>query len=249
MTTPRGDWQKTVQTDFDDVYYGKVGINDEEVDKLLKHHIKEAVKTLKDVYKNVWDVFRPNEKMAIIVAYFNCNGVVGNNTNFQEHMTGYARTGDKEYLLKAVEELKARSNKDKLPGIAVRREAEAALLNSTECPFYVFGNEKHFPNLRDAVYAEKTRIPSSVTKGELASDADEFFVWRTKLDGKVRESHLIREGLIFRRGRAGMDMPGEAFGCRCWKEALPKRFSVREHKAMFFHLRYSARTCCVSAEY
>ena len=107
-----------------------------------------------------WDVFKSNERMMIEDAYFNGPGLVRKSTHFAANMIEYAKTGQEEFLKKAVYEIEKRSNKDKDPGIQNRRDAQGALLNPTLCPLYSKPGEPSLPPTAqmDAVL-EETVIP------------------------------------------------------------------------------------------
>ncbi len=46
---------------------------------------------------------------------------------------------------------------------------------------------------------------------------DSKFIWRTKKDDRVRDSHRLKEGKIFYWYKAEI-LPGSEFGCRCYAE-------------------------------
>lgn len=65
--------------------------------------------------------------------------------------------------------------------------------------------------------------PNPRLSGILADDMDknpeDYYIWRTKGDDKVRSAHAAREGLIFNKHippEGGN--PGEDYNCRCWAE-------------------------------
>lgn len=48
------------------------------------------------------------------------------------------------------------------------------------------------------------------------------YIWRAKKDGRTRESHLEKDGKIFKISDGGL-LPGEDYGCRCWAEPVMKK--------------------------
>ena len=226
----RGEWDKVLSTSFDAVYHGKTKLKPEEVDRLFFHSIDIRIKRLQDEYKGSWDKLRPNEQMAILSAYFNGPGTVQSGTKFHKHITAYVATGDTEYLRKAYNELRHNTNKE--GDKQERRNAESTLLDSTQCPFYVFGPDKHFLYIKKPVSIEETIIPRGMPCPD-SQKFPEFFVWRTQLDSKVRFEHWRREGLIYRMDNVPDNkMPGCDYGCRCWAEPVPDVVSVIENRSI-----------------
>ena len=72
--------------------------------------------------------------------------------------------------------------------------------------------------------------PNPRLKDILADDMDknpqDYYIWRTKRDNRVRDKHAEREGKIFNRHippEGGN--PGEDYNCRCWAEPYkPERY-------------------------
>ncbi|HBN23114.1 MAG TPA: hypothetical protein DD412_07740 [Holosporales bacterium] len=69
----------------------------------------------------------------------------------------------------------------------------------------------------------------------------EYFIWRTEMDAKVRESHLKLEGKVFRKGSSLVSMPGADYNCRCQAEEVPDHVLIidqdTEKKAFNLYLR------------
>jgi len=133
------EWEKIFgnKYNFEDLKTGIGKITEEDQKILYEHSVKTRTKEVENLYKNVWDKLRANEKMTIMSLYFNgSSSLVGKDTKFHKNIHEYVRTSDKQYLLKAVHEVEFHSNKDNSQGIAKRRTCEAFLLNSTKSSFY-----------------------------------------------------------------------------------------------------------------
>ncbi|MCP5105685.1 MAG: hypothetical protein GY950_20020, partial [bacterium] len=65
-------------------------------------------------------------------------------------------------------------------------------------------------------------LPDSLRGDKDEDEAEEFYIWRTRRDSKVRSVHADREGKLFRWDDPQEGgHPGEDFGCRCRAEAVP----------------------------
>ena len=218
------------EVSFDDAKEGKIELTEEQIDRLFDKTIEVRLRKLRGIYGNSWNKFRPNERLSIISAFFNCEALVNGSSQFSKHMKLYAETHDPEYLKAAVKELRENSNGGDID-LQSRRDAEATLLNSLNCPFYVAGTERHLPEELPIVYAEKTRIPRGLVTTEPNQNED-YFIWRTKMDDKVRASHIIKEGMIFRKDRN--ERPKGEANCRCYEEAIPDIIEdIAQHKSYF----------------
>ena len=73
------------------------------------------------------------------------------------------------------------------------------------------------PQMRERVSAEverqQTHLRQRLDKERQQSIGITQYRWLTQGDDKVRESHAMKDGQIFRWGEG--EMPGQAFGCRC----------------------------------
>ncbi len=71
------------------------------------------------------------------------------------------------------------------------------MLDSTEAPFYSKPNSPLIPNNIMKIIAGKTIVPIDIGRYSPKDTASDYFIWRTKLDGKVRSEHLKNEGKLF----------------------------------------------------
>jgi len=174
----------------------------------------------------------------------------------------YIAHNDEKYLKQAIHEVTNRSNPNNESGIQNRRDAEGALLSSHLCEFYTKPNQKPDAKEITIVKLNKTIIPLPSDPKFLIISAEDshngipykvplekphphYYVWRTQMDGKVRKSHLQREGKVFHIDDKKVNHPGkgcgEDAGCRCDAEALPARTiieeEITEEKAFEIYLR------------
>ncbi|MEE6207293.1 MAG: phage minor head protein [Alphaproteobacteria bacterium] len=89
--------------------------------------------------------------------------------------------------------------------------------------YYVDPRYDKDDDARRQIDVESENSPNPRLSDILANDMDEnpqdYYIWRTKGDDKVRGAHAEREGKIFNRHvppEGGN--PGEDYNCRCWAE-------------------------------
>lgn len=214
------------------VYDGEVNLTDDQVDKIFRESIRVRLVQLRQIYGSDWDKLRANERMAIISLYFNHPSLAKDGTNFREHIRKYIEASDVQHLKAAVKEVREKSNKDKDVGQQNRRDAEAELLSSHKCPAYTKPHESP-----DAVKIREAHLNDTIMPincDPLCSEQGvnaEYFVWRTRMDHKVRENHLQNEGKIFRRDNPTGFLPGETHNCRCQAEDVPDEVHVHDDEA------------------
>lgn len=216
---------------MDKVYYGKENIEDAQVDILLEECLKERNIKLHDLYGEDWNKLKVNEKIAISSLYFNLPTLVDESTRFMQHIKNYIKTNDPKYLKQAVDEVVNKSNRENHPGIQNRRNAEGALLASYKSPTYTKPNE--YPDSVKIKVAKinKTIIPLQNGKVPIKGMNSEYFIWRTKMDYKVRNDHALFEGRIFRKDNPPGYMPGKQHNCRCHIEEVPDYIIVDDEVA------------------
>ncbi len=80
----RAEWDKILgdEVSFDDVYSGSTLINNQQLKRLLKYSVDPREAELAKSYKEVWGKLRPNEKIAVLSAYYNGPRLVKTNTRF-----------------------------------------------------------------------------------------------------------------------------------------------------------------------
>ena len=81
---------------------------------------------------------------------------------------------------------------------------------------------ENFSDMKEiGVESENSPNPKikAILDDDMHKNPDDYYVWRTKKDDKVRDSHREREGKVFNRHvppEGGH--PGEDHNCRCWAE-------------------------------
>lgn len=222
----RAEWEKIFgdELDFDKVYRGKK-IEPDQILRLLKYSVDPREKELARRYGDVWTCLRPNEKIAILSAYYNGPGLVSEKTKFFANLKKYTNTDDPKYLQEAVIELGERSGKN--PELISRRKLEARLLDSTKSPFYIEPNSNITMNFPIKVIPGKTRIPRDIEQYVPIVKDSEFVIWRTKLDNKVRVEHMRMEGKIYHRDEA-QRIKDNSFGCRCYLDDVPNNLLIMD---------------------
>ena len=209
------------------IYYGKAKLTDEQVDIIFKDCVDERLVELHKIYGSDWDKLRINEQITILSLYFNHRKLVGGHTNFRKHIKNYIKTNNEIHLRRAVEEVVKKSNPNKNVGIQNRRDAEGALLASYNSLTYTKPNE--FP---DVVKVKIAAINDTIIPLNDDSPIDginsAYFIWRTKMDEKVREEHMLLEGKIFRKNDPPKYMPGTMHNCRCHDEEVPDYVLIKD---------------------
>ena len=60
---------------------------------------------------------------------------------------------------------------------------------------------------------------NSILADDMAKNPNDYYIWRTRQDDKVRGKHAEREGKIFNKHIPPVGgNPGEDYNCRCWAE-------------------------------
>lgn len=222
------------------VYYGKAKLTDEQVGIIFKDRLNRQLKTLKAIYGSSWDKLRANERMCIHSLYFNKPTLANSKSNLMKNIKKYIETNDEKFLRLAIKEVTERSNPAKVDGIQNRRNAEGALLASYESPAYTKPWESPDARQIEAANLNDTIMPlSSSKKRNTGGRNADYFIWRTKMDNKVRADHMLLEGKIFRK--EGDLFPGSLNNCRCHTEEVPDHILIKDHvaesKAFTLYLR------------
>ncbi len=192
----------------------------------MSHNLKVRDKELNKIYGGSWNKLRANEKAAISSAYFNSPKTVGKGTRFHKNIMAYTETGDKKYLLAAVDELRHKSNPK--GNLQDRRNGEADLLNSTHAPVYSPPNRPLIPQGKIKIIAGETVVPIGLSDHYPTVPNSEYYIWRTALDHKVRATHQAKEGRVFKRGIG--EKPGDSYNCRCHEEEITINLEILEQE-------------------
>ena len=156
--------------------------------------------------------------------------LAGRHTNFRKLMNLYTKTSDPKYLEEALEEVLHRSNKEQNIGLQNRRNTQAEMLNSFKVPLYSKPNEDLVPNKPITAKIGETIIPKNYSVGKEINPkyVNDFYIWRTQGDSKVRNSHSFKEGKIF--GINDTNFPGKDYNCRCFAEPIPVGITILAEK-------------------
>ena len=67
----------------------------------------------------------------------------------------------------------------------------------------------------------------SIIADDMVKNPNDYYIWRTRKDDKVRGKHAEREGKIFNKHIPPVGgNPGEDYNCRCWAEPYkPERYN------------------------
>ena len=67
---------------------------------------------------------------------------------------------------------------------------------------------------------------NSILTDDMKKNPENYYIWRTKKDSKVRGAHAAREGMIFNKHiPPDGGHPGEDYNCRCWAEPFePEKY-------------------------
>jgi len=223
------------------VYKGEANLTDEQVDIIFKESIRVRLVELHKIYGSDWNKLRANERIAIHSLYFNNPSLARANTNFRKHIKNYIETNDTKHLELAYKEVRERSNPGNHVGIQNRRNIESGILASHESPTYTKPNESpDSVKLKRAIIG-KTVVPLN-NDTPVQGVNSKYFIWRTKMDNKVRKDHVLHEGKVFSKDSPpGGHMPGTVYNCRCSVEEVPDYIIVEEEitesKAFELYLR------------
>lgn len=219
----RREWEQVFHgtVSFDDVYFGRTQITDEQALSLLQFSVNIRKKEVANMYGSTWNKLPGNMRIAIISAYYNGPVLVKPGTRFFKNIELYANTGDDKYLNNAVIELRNYSGKTS------RRKYEALLLDSRQAPFYRKPNESPLPAKPLKVVVGETRLPRNVDRLFPQLTNSEFIIWRTRLDDKVRKKHIEREGKVY---HVSMLSSLDDYGCRCSKVPVTNNLLIVNKK-------------------
>ena len=136
-TEARLEWQGAFPegaVDFDAVYGGTHVLSEAHMQHLFGYGLARREAQLREAYGGAWSALRANERLATESAYYNGACLVDASTRYYAALTRYALTQDRHFLDEAVLELRERSNRRGIPGLANRRISEALLLDHRTMP-------------------------------------------------------------------------------------------------------------------
>lgn len=223
------------------VYEGKKNLTDEQVALVFKECIYEHLVKIREDYGSDWDKLRANERICIHSLYFNNPRLVNWKSNFRKNIRKYVETNDEKYLRLAVKEVSEKSNPKNSKGIQNRRDAEGILLASYDCPTFTKPCDDPASRFPKIVHLNDTVMPLGLRGTSQRQANAEYFIWRTRMDAKVRGDHLNREGKVFCKNDPDTFLLGTDYNCRCQSEEVPDHLIIMdqdiEQKAFDFYLR------------
>lgn len=115
------------------------------------------------------------------------------------------------------------------------------MLASYQSPTYTKPRESPDAVKLKVAIINKTIVPLNSGNQSISEHNSEYFIWRTKMDQKVRADHVLLEGKVFRKDSPPEYMPGTTHNCRCYAEEVPDYILVNDevakHKAFVLYLR------------
>ncbi len=237
-------WKDAIgsEVDFNAAKIGEISIT-EEYDQVRSSKLCE----LQNIYGPEWFKLKPNEQAMIEDLYYNGGtGLVGKRTRFYKHIVDYANNGNPDKLTSVITEVVEHSisledpkNPNILAGLQKRRNFQAALGDSNKCPIYLKpGETVESQNMKLVAVVGFTTTPRK--HGNLKNNStksDRYYIWCSKLDEKVRKSHLENEGRIFDINNPPVTAnPGDNYNCRCKADFyIPDYIDVQEIFRKYHH--------------
>lgn len=234
----RNEWNNIFKRalSFDAAKNGEIEITKEQARALKKFGVGLREKELAKIYAPYWDKMRLNERAILTDLYYQQPKLADDNTRFYVNLKEYYRTGNPDYFELAITEVKLHSSYSKNPieriGLQNRNNIRAIILDSRVSPLYSNPRDELIPeDKKIRITLGETIIPREVSaKFPKTSDIGDYYIWRTRIDDKVRSSHAEHEGRVFRHD-AQMMHPGEDYNCRCYKERLSINAEIIEQKS------------------
>lgn len=234
----RKEWEEVFgQTlSFDKAIKGAIKLNKKQAIMLKKHSIYSRENELKKIYSPYWDKMRLNEKAILTDMYYQTPKLAKGNTRFARYIKEYYRTNNERFLDLATKEIQFYSSYSKNPkekiGLQNRNDIRAIIFDSRKCPLYSKPYDKLIPQSKKiSVLPEETIIPKEISMIFTETNYwDNYYIWRTLNDSKVRPAHREFEGKVFYHANNNMNHPGEDYGCRCYRQKLPINVAVIENR-------------------
>lgn len=225
----RNEWDdvfKNYNLSFDEAKKGNLAITTDQALMLKKHGIQKRERELEKIYAPYWHQMRLNERAILTDMYYQLPALVGQKTKIAKFMKEYYKTNKIIYFDMAVVEIKEHSSFSKNPadkaGLQNRNNIRAIIFDSRDCPLYSMPHDELIPVSKQIkVTLGETIIPREVSDNfPKSNNHGDYYIWRTRMDDKVRSTHKEFEGKVFRH-EDDMNHPTEEYGCRCYKQKLP----------------------------
>jgi GH24 family phage-related lysozyme (muramidase) len=234
----RREWNEIFEglISFDDAKSGKIQITEEQGRMLKRYGVEKREKELSEIYSSCWDKMRLNERAILTDLYYQAPSLANGKTRISNHIEEYYRTGVEDYLQLAVTEVQLYSSHSPDPatriGLQNRNNIRAIILDSRKSPLYSNPKDELIPEIKKIeIIPGKTVISREISdKFPKSNNHGDYYIWRTKMDGKVRASHQELEGKVFKYEDKNMKHPEEDPGCRCKAERLPIHAKIIEEE-------------------
>ncbi|MFK7968533.1 MAG: phage minor head protein [Rickettsiaceae bacterium] len=237
----RDEWNQIFKgsISFDSAKKGDIELTKEQARMLKRYRIAIREKELAKIYDPYWRKLRANEKAIITDLYYQSPKLAGNNTRFSKYLKDYYKTNDMYYLELATIEIKEHSSSSKNPldriGLQNRNNIRAIIFDSRDCPLYSKPYDTLIPkNKQIQVIPGEPIISKEIsTKFPESNSWGDYYIWRTRMDDKVRSGHKELEGRVFKH-EDNMMHPNDDYGCRCYKQKLPIHAEIIEKESKSF---------------
>lgn len=234
----RNEWNEIFggSISFDDAKSGKIDITEEQGRMLKRYGVAKREQELARIYAPYWHEMRLNERAILTDLYYQAPSLANEKTRISNHIEEYYRTGVEDYLQLAVTEVELYSSHSTDPatriGLQNRNNIRAIILDSRKSPLYSNPKDELIPeDQKIEIILGKTVISREVSdRFPKSNNHGDYYIWRTKMDGKVRTAHQELEGKVFKYEDKNMKHPQEDYGCRCEDHRLPIHAKIIEEE-------------------
>jgi hypothetical protein len=228
LNASRAEWNQIFKgsLSFDSAIKGELEISKEQARMLKRYGVQIRENELAKIYHPYWNIMRANERAILTDMYYQSPKLVGKNTRFSEYLTEYYKTNNAAYLELATNEIKLNSSYSINPleriGLQNRNNVRAIIFDSRNCPLYSKPYDKLIPEDKLLeVIPKETIIPKEISEKFPENNVlADYYIWRTRMDDKVRPEHKELEGKVFNYNY-DMKRPSDDYGCRCYEQKLP----------------------------
>jgi GH24 family phage-related lysozyme (muramidase) len=236
--TSRDEWNKTFRgaISFDSAKKGEAKITKEQALMLKRYGVRIRENELAKIYAPYWNTMRANERAILTDMYYHSPKLVGKNTKFAEYLKEYYKTNNEYYLALATTEIKQHSSYSKNPldriGLQNRNDIRAIIFDSRNCPLYSKPYDELIPEDKQIQVIPGETIISKETSANFpeSDNFGDYYIWRTRMDDKVRPEHKDLEGKVFHY-EDDMTHPEDDHGCRCYGQKLPIHAKIIEKES------------------
>lgn len=228
------------EVSFDKAKRGEIEISREQALMLKKHGITKREIELAKIYAPYWNQMRLNERAILTDLYYQSPELAGKKTRIAKYMKEYYKTNKVTYLDLAVTEIRDHSSYAKNPltriGLQNRNNIREIIFDSRNSLLFSVPHDELIPKGKELeVTLGKTIISREISeKYPVSNNLGDYYIWRTRMDDKVRSGHQELEGKVFKH-EDDAQYPGKDFGCRCYRENLPIHAVIIENEEKSFY--------------